>query len=200
MATKICPACKINPVLKPTYDYCDVCHRHKTIARQHAFKQACLNYKENTCQYCGLSDSEVTMAAMCFRRPPGTGKGTKIARLTGSPNLSNKVKQELDEREILCANCERIHYRAKNSPNPLKVKCVNIAGGSCTICGNNNPFVLEFHHSKPEGKSFQIGDRGLKNFAHMQDEISKCVLVCANCHQAAHFKMKAEARKQEAAL
>jgi 5-methylcytosine-specific restriction endonuclease McrA len=56
---------------------------------------------------------------------------------------------------------------------------------SCAICGINDPRVLEFDHIDPATKSFGIA-QGLSstlNWETILDEISKCQILCANCHK-----------------
>ena len=62
-------------------------------------------------------------------------------------------------------------------------------GGKCEICGyNKNLSALEFHHINPEEKSFGIDLRKFSNnkFDKLQEELNKCMLVCANCHREIH--------------
>ena len=53
----------------------------------------------------------------------------------------------------------------------------------CSQCGESDPRVLEFHHlgQKDSEVSSLIG-RGASLDA-LQAEISKCVVLCANCHR-----------------
>ena len=65
---------------------------------------------------------------------------------------------------------------------------VQYKGGKCQICGYNKcPQALEFHHLSPNGKDFGISDKGYtRSWAKVQNEIDKCILVCANCHREIH--------------
>jgi len=58
-------------------------------------------------------------------------------------------------------------------------------GGKCMICGyDKNPGVLDFHHVDPSTKSFGISSGGFsRSWKSIEDEIRKCILVCANCHR-----------------
>jgi hypothetical protein len=60
---------------------------------------------------------------------------------------------------------------------------------SCKICGESHPACLDFHHKDPNEKEINIGnvlslgwskDRILK-------EITKCDVLCANCHRKHHW-------------
>lgn len=67
----------------------------------------------------------------------------------------------------------------------LKLKAIECCGGQCQICGyNKHPAVLDFHHVDPASKSFGISSGGYsRSWNSIEEEIKKCVLVCANCHR-----------------
>lgn len=67
----------------------------------------------------------------------------------------------------------------------LKLKAVQLLGGSCVICGYaKHPGVLDFHHIDPLTKSFGISSGGFSRaWSSIEVELKKCVLVCANCHR-----------------
>jgi hypothetical protein len=56
------------------------------------------------------------------------------------------------------------------------------ASHPCTDCGESDPLVLEFDHQRD--KSFNIS-KGVRDrpWAAVLAEISKCEVVCANCHR-----------------
>lgn len=62
----------------------------------------------------------------------------------------------------------------------------------CTMCGENHPACLHFHHRDRGGKSFAISQaiRGRRNmsFRKLEEEISKCDVLCGNCHAILHWK------------
>lgn len=56
----------------------------------------------------------------------------------------------------------------------------------CASCGfNDHAHALTFHHREPQTKSFNVS-HGVARYspALVRDEIEKCDLMCANCHQA----------------
>lgn len=57
----------------------------------------------------------------------------------------------------------------------------------CKDCGESNPVVLQFHHYR--GEKYKdlawMVQRGL-GLNTIKKEISKCVLLCANCHIKRH--------------
>ena len=57
----------------------------------------------------------------------------------------------------------------------------------CEICGENRPWCLDFHHTNPEEKEGEIA-KLIESPRRMQEEIKKCIVVCANCHRDIHYK------------
>ncbi|HKG36876.1 MAG TPA: HNH endonuclease signature motif containing protein [Solirubrobacterales bacterium] len=65
----------------------------------------------------------------------------------------------------------------------MKRILVEKAGGGCAVCGYDRTVVnLHFHHVDPSQKSFAVSVATGKSLAAYLKEITKCVLVCANCH------------------
>lgn len=57
----------------------------------------------------------------------------------------------------------------------------------CKICGyNKNPYALDFHHlnSKSEDISRLVGFGTSEK--RLMEEMSKCIVLCANCHRELH--------------
>lgn len=66
-----------------------------------------------------------------------------------------------------------------------KKRCIDYKGGKCQICGYDRCHrALEFHHINPADKLMDISYGTLgKAWNTIQDELDKCLLVCANCHR-----------------
>jgi len=66
-----------------------------------------------------------------------------------------------------------------------KIRAINLLGGKCKICGAKNILFLEFHHNKgaKEDSISQILDNRWSDF---KKEVSKCTLLCSNCHAELH--------------
>jgi hypothetical protein len=59
------------------------------------------------------------------------------------------------------------------------------AGGCCVCrlpCTTANHVAFDWDHIDPSTKSFNLGNVRTQSFAHIELEISKCRLVCKNCH------------------
>jgi len=57
---------------------------------------------------------------------------------------------------------------------------------SCSVCGNSDYRVLEFHHPRG-GKDYSVSDLVTSSIKRMQEEIAKCTVLCANCHKIEHW-------------
>lgn len=68
-----------------------------------------------------------------------------------------------------------------------KRKAVAFLGGSCRICGYSRCVdALEFHHVEPSTKSENWNSMKKKKWDLIEQELLKCVLLCANCHREVH--------------
>ena len=64
-------------------------------------------------------------------------------------------------------------------------------GGACECCGYNKCFeALHWHHIDPSEKEFSIGKHRGSNIEKLRQEVSKCQLLCANCHAETHVAMR----------
>lgn len=70
----------------------------------------------------------------------------------------------------------------------LKDMALELKGGKCYFCGYSKcKGALEFHHLSEESKNFDLGTRGLtRSWKKIEEELEKCILVCANCHREVH--------------
>lgn len=59
--------------------------------------------------------------------------------------------------------------------------------GECEKCGEARHYLLDFHHLT--NKSFTISEAPSKciSLENLKLEVSKCVLLCANCHRELHY-------------
>lgn len=78
------------------------------------------------------------------------------------------------------AYSEKTRLERKEQLYELKTPCVK--------CGENRPYVIDFHHINPADKRFNISTRGTHYaVATVKDEIKKCVCLCRNCHTEFHY-------------
>jgi hypothetical protein len=62
--------------------------------------------------------------------------------------------------------------------------------GKCKICGYNKCVeALEFHHENSNIKHGTPSNMRRMELGKYLDELSLCILVCANCHREIHYKL-----------
>ena len=60
----------------------------------------------------------------------------------------------------------------------------------CSLCGENHPACLEFHHEDPRQKEVTINDAIWKldwGKERILVETAKCTVLCSNCHRKLHW-------------
>jgi hypothetical protein len=114
--------------------------------------------------------------------------------------VCSKCKVEKDESEF---------YNNKRTPDGLDYYCKNCRVGrnnldevgwdyyestqnfveslktECCKCGEDRPWVIQFHHIDPKNKLFNITGRTRSKSA-IWKEASKCICLCSNCHDEFH--------------
>ena len=68
-----------------------------------------------------------------------------------------------------------------------KAEAVKLMGDKCSLCGyDRNYSALTFHHIDPNTKEFNWDKLQYKSWKEIINELSKCALVCTNCHREIH--------------
>lgn len=65
----------------------------------------------------------------------------------------------------------------------------------CAVCGEREPTCLDFHHIDPSKKELENGALMKCSFSRIQEEISKCIVLCANCHRKEHQRIRYKEQK-----
>lgn len=67
----------------------------------------------------------------------------------------------------------------------------------CNICGESHPGCLDFHHREPADKEVDVSriahDHGW-SIERIEAEITKCDVLCANCHRKLHWSERRQLR------
>lgn len=60
----------------------------------------------------------------------------------------------------------------------------------CSRCPENHVSCLDFHHRDPNEKTINVGDAVRRGWSitRIVEEITKCDILCANCHRKLHYE------------
>lgn len=58
----------------------------------------------------------------------------------------------------------------------------------CHYCGERDASCLDFHHLDPATKVTEVGRMTNMPLYKITEEVSKCMVVCANCHRKSHYR------------
>jgi len=102
---------------------------------------------------------------------------------TQRSEVSDKLWRYYD---TLCKSCRKSYGHERR--RTIKRMAVDFLGGNCVDCGLVDEVldVYDFHHLDPKQKDFSFGKRGSRSFDSIKAELSKCVLLCSNCHRKRH--------------
>ena len=114
-----------------------------------------------------------------------TEKGTACKECSNKKARAYYEKVKKDAQWIRNRNA-----KAKKDGLEKKLKAIKYMGGVCQDCKKSYPPpVFDFHHLDPSEKELNLGDiMRRKDFSTIEKELSKCVLLCANCHRIRHFE------------
>jgi len=80
----------------------------------------------------------------------------------------------------------------KKRRKKIRQMAIEYLGGRCSRCGYDRcDEALEFHHRDCSKKDFGISSRGhSRSWKRVQEELDKCVLLCANCYREVHTDLQ----------
>lgn len=122
----------------------------------------------------------------CIREKRAKKKGQGMCQSCGT--------RKAEPEKTLCSVClERTRQRHK----VLKAYWVKEKGDKCFKCGGSFPQeAYDFHHIDPKEKEYNIVKlMQTNNKEELEKEMTKCVLLCSNCHRTVHSKNQ-EKRKE----
>lgn len=113
-------------------------------------------------------------------------------------SVNEKKKDGLNSE---CKECQKKYFKEYYKNN--KEKCIKAVMQNnfskkaffdnlkiktgCKHCGyKDHPAALQFHHTDPKSKVFNIGSNYHLPIEIIQQEIDKCIILCANCHKIEH--------------
>lgn len=128
-------------------------------------------------------------------------KCSKCKEFKDKSDFNRNIKTK-DGLQYYCKDCNKSnvknHYTNNKSKyidksKKYKKKIWKIvddikSSSGCKICGYNRCTAsLDFHHKESNSKDGSVGRLiGDGNLSKVLEEISKCVIVCKNCHYEIH--------------
>ena len=111
-----------------------------------------------------------------------------------------KNKTRKDGLQQTCKDCDRSRLRDLYHKSPeswernrklQKAKArmqfeAYIANKSCQDCGNTDRRVLQQHHVENKDMEVSALVSGGYSWARIEEELKKCITLCANCHLIRH--------------
>ena len=99
------------------------------------------------------------------------------------------TKKGLRRSECRYCHCEYVKEKYYNRKKYINNKKATIA---CSKCGECRPYCLDFHHKDFLLKESTIARMTCNQVSKdkLEKEISKCVILCANCHREYHYLNK----------
>ena len=80
----------------------------------------------------------------------------------------------------------RIRYDKNDKVRKQRLDWVNeFKKEGCVKCGGQRYYVVDFHHIDESQKDFNISGGGY-GYKKLKKEISKCIILCKNCHAEFH--------------
>jgi len=90
-------------------------------------------------------------------------------------------------------NREDLYAAQKRQRERTRIKLTEyLSNNPCEVCGEDDPIVLEFDHIDPSNKYRTISRMisGHTSWDKILNEISKCRVLCANCHRRRTYKQQ----------
>lgn len=209
----LCAKCGKEAIKKPDGTYqirCDKCAEKNKLGIQlktQSRKKEAVKYKGGKCMHCGYKKSIV---AMDFHHidPSQKDKNWKTLR----KHSLEQLKNELDKCDLLCKNCHLTVHHKREKPNNRsknkefkKLACLDYKNTiECTKCHKTGVLdIFQFHHTHSKDPNFENFfswrewsvpvnwkieyEKTGKLPERIQNELDKCVVLCANCHAEEHW-------------
>lgn len=116
--------------------------------------------------------------------------------------ICSKCKVEKDESEFYinsgsvdgldyyCKECRKRYSKTKKeymrNIGEDNREFVESLKTNCVKCGEDRPWVIQFHHIDHTTKAFDVTQVGTRSRSAIWKEASKCVCLCSNCHDEFH--------------
>lgn len=103
-------------------------------------------------------------------------------------HLKGRDRKKLMTRCKRCDNALRSERALRQRDANIKAVWEAVGGARCAVCGEDDPIVIHFHHLDPTQKTANVSKllRYHVPLDRILEEVSKCAMLCANCHLRVH--------------
>lgn len=136
------------------------------------------------CKYCN-KEFKGTKKNRLYCSDSCQSKNTKIRKKKEYlENYRDNIPEEKSKEVLL----KEKSIRRKDLKNNIKKYIINFKfKNGCTQCGEKKWFCLDFHHKEDKIKNVSKMLSQAYSIDTVKKEISKCELLCANCHKKEHL-------------
>ncbi len=140
--------------------------------------------QKNCLQHKGLNSNNYTIVKTVLHK--------KCCRCNLFKNTNEFYNKKNARGASWCKDCfnKGTYQYQKDKALIRKLELVKKFGGKCTKCFyKTNLAALVFHHLDESLKLFELDARSIGNRSQeeIDNEASKCVLLCHNCHMELHW-------------
>ena len=89
-----------------------------------------------------------------------------------------------------CRNAPKtrvVRNNKRNIEETIKYLQVLRSAG-CSKCEEKDPRCMDFHHTNPATKLFELSKYTKHTFEEVKAEAAKCIVLCNNCHKVLHHE------------
>lgn len=190
-----------NADLPPDTDWADLSvdqrwhYRHvehntaRTLERRRRLRSWVNDRKERDCNVS-------TPAVLDFHHPSPESKEMAIGEMVTHGYGKARLREEMERCVVLCSNCHRKEHADRPTSASLGPEQGSVRSWlsdykrshDCSRCGETDPRCLVFHHDSDNKRdtiaNMVSGGKSKRDIAH---ELTKCTLLCANCHREEHY-------------
>lgn len=131
-----------------------------------------------TCTKCGLTKCRGSFAKNAARKD-GLQSWCRECKSISDKRYYSSHKAKMRQQINAARDASRAISQRK--------LCDYLADNPCVNCGNDDIRVLQFHHRDPSTKERSVSELVSKySWRRCLEEISKCDVMCANCHIVHH--------------
>lgn len=139
--------------------------------------------RQRGCDMCGEREP------CCLNYHHIRNKIKNISILVSEIASKERILKEIEKCQLLCSNCHRNtheHYHRTTLRHAWFTEYKKSL--ICEDCQEDRTDTLDFHHLIIENKIYGIANMVCRSFSEkrIREEIKKCVILCANCHQKRH--------------